>query len=339
MSLAQVRAIRKTVMAKIGRLARNAVAAGLFALAASAAHAQSFPPKTIRFMSPGSPGTTADIIPRLLGEIMGKRMGTTFLVENRPGANGILSANVMLTAPADGGTLLLTTMGALSMNPHVLPSMPFDVKTDFTPLALAASMPMVLLVNPDRIPANSLKDFVAWGKAHPGFNFASAGDASTAAISMILLNKMAGLEGTHVKFRGYGPGIEGVMKGELDTIAPDIGSALARLSEGKLRALGVTTAARSTVLPDVPTFREQGYDMDVALWFGIFVRPGTPAAITDRLTGEIEYAMKQPETQQKFKALGLTPGDKFGKDFVKYYEDDLAKWATILPPLNIRVTD
>ncbi len=303
----------------------------------TAALAQSYPSKPVRFLSPGSPGTTADLIPRLLGEIMGKRMGTTFAVENRAGGNGLLSANAMIAAPADGHTLLMSTMGTLAMNPHVLPSMPFDPKSAVLPLALAATMPMVLLINPQKIKAASLKEFVEWGKGHPGFTYASAGDASSAAITMMVLGKQTGMTATHVAFRGYGPGMEGVIKGEIDAIAPDIGSALGTLTDGKLRAIGVTTTKRSPSLPEIPTFREQGYDFDIELWFGFFAKPGTPPEIVEKLTSEIKYAMSQPEIQQRWKSMGLTPGDKFGKDFEQYYQDDLVRWAKVLPPLGIKM--
>ncbi len=317
-------------------LARRTLIVAAVLAAATAAQAQNYPSKSIRFLSPGSPGTTSDIIPRLLGEVMGKRMGVTFAVENRPGGNGLLSANAMLAAPADGHAILLTTMGTLAMNPHVLDSMPFDVATAVTPVALAATMPLVHLVNPEKLKVTDLKSFVGWAKANPNFTFASAGDASSGAIAMRVLNQRQGLTGTHVAFRGFGPGIEAVAKGEIDTMLPDVGSALGILSSGKLRAIGVTTRTRTPVLPDVPTYREQGFDFDIELWFGIFVKAGTPPDVLKRLTDEVQYALSQPEIQTRWKTMGLAPGDVFGADFVKYYQDDLAKWAKVLPPLGLK---
>ena len=323
-------------MAKQKTMARRALFAAAISLATGAALAQSYPSKPVRFLSPGSPGTTSDIIPRLLGDVMGKRMGTTFATENRPGGNGLLSANAMLAVPADGHTILLTTMGTLAMNPHVLASMPFDVATAVTPIALAATMPLVHLVNPEKIKVSNLKEFIAWGKANSNFTFASAGDASSGAIAMRVLNQRNDLTGTHVAFRGFGPGIEAVAKGEIDTMLPDVGSALGILSSGKLRAIGVTTRTRTPVLPDVPTYREQGFDFDIELWFGIFVKAGTPPEILKRLTDEVKYALSLPDIQARWKTMGLAPGDSFGPDFVKYYQDDLAKWAKVLPPLGLK---
>lgn len=312
-------------------------AALLCSAAPLAANAQEWPTRSIRFITPGTPGSTSDIMPRVIGDLLSARFGQPVAVVNRSGGSGLVSANALITSPADGYTIWLGTMGTLCINPHVLPSMPFDPKTAVVPVALAASMPLVLVVSPNKNKVKTLAEFVKLAKANKsGMTYGSAGAGSSPAIAAVILGQKAGVQFTHVPFKGFGPAVQGVVTGEIDMMIPDVGFVMSRIFEGALTPLAVTTAARTNMLPNVPSFKELGYDMDIALWYGVFVKQGTPQPIIDRLGKAIAEGMKDEGLKKRWAQLGLVVGDKFGADFNFYYQQEQKRWGEIIPPLGLK---
>jgi tripartite-type tricarboxylate transporter receptor subunit TctC len=313
----------------------------LFAIAAivsaPAAADEAYPSKQISFITPGTPGSTSDIMPRVVAEELAPRLGKPVIVENRSGGSGLVSATSAIGLPADGHTLWLGTMGTLTINPFVMSTMPFDSLKAWTPVALVASMPLVLVVNAEKTPAKTLAEFVQMAKDRPGkVTFGSAGIGSSYAITMFLLGKQAGVQLTHVPYKGTAPAVSDVLAGELTAMVPDVGLVKAQIDSGKLRALAVTTPSRLAVLPNVPTFKELGYDIEISLWYGVFVRSETPPAIVKRLSDEMREVMKSPKIKQRWDSLSLIVGDKFGDDFAAFYRSEYNRWGTLLKPLGIK---
>jgi tripartite-type tricarboxylate transporter receptor subunit TctC len=299
------------------------------------AKAQPYPAKTIRFISPGTPGSTTDIMPRLLAPELAKRLEATVFVDNKAGGSGMISAQAMAAAPADGATLYLSTVGSLCIAPHVLAGFPLDLK-EYLPISLTASLPLILVVSP-KLPVSNVQEFAAWLKANPDkATYGSAGAGSTSAIAAAVFGKAAGAKVIHVPFRTMQLAADSIMKGELTFLVSDIGVIAAKVKEGALRPLAASTAKRSALMPDVPTFAENGYPMDITLWYAVFMKTGTPAPLVERMTKELSSIMSTPEIETKWRDLGLEPGKLHGADFAKYYQEECRRWAEILPTLGIK---
>jgi tripartite-type tricarboxylate transporter receptor subunit TctC len=325
----------------MARLARwsfltTAVCVGL-AFGSQAARSDPYPSKPIVFVTPGTPGSTSDIMPRVIGAELAPLLGKPVVIENRSGGSGLISANAALSQPPDGHTIWLGTMGTLTINPNVMTKMPFDPLKAWTAVALVASMPLVLVVNPEKTAVRDLAGLIELAKKHPGtITFGSAGIGSSYAITMFLLGKQAGVEFTHVPYKGTAPAVSDVLAGELTAMVPDVGLVKSQIDAGKLRALAVTPSKRVDMLPNVPTFKELGYNIDISLWYGVFVRSETPGPIIQKLSDDLRIVMKSPNVNERWGMLSLEVGDKFGDDFESYYRSEYRRWAEILKPLGIR---
>lgn len=321
---------------------KTCVYAGLFALIATAygqaqGQAQDYPTKQVTIITPGTPGSTSDLMPRVIADELTPRLGKPVVVENRSGGSGLVSANSALGQPADGHTLWFGTMGTTTINPFVMDDMPFDSLKAWTPIAEAGSMPLVLVVNPEKTPVKDLAELITYAKSHPGkVSFGSAGIGSSYAITMFLLGKEAGVQFTHVPYKGTAPAVSDVQAGELTVMVPDVGLVRSQIESGKLRALAVTTAKRLDMLPNVPTFKEAGYNIEVSLWYGFFVRSNTPGPIVKRLASDLKVAIQSPNVKKRYDPLALIVGDKFGDDFARYYRSEYERWGALVKPLNIR---
>jgi tripartite-type tricarboxylate transporter receptor subunit TctC len=306
-------------------------------LASAVAQAETYPAKQVLFITPGAPGSTADIMPRVIAEELSARLGKPVVVENKSGGSGLISASAALGQAPDGHTLWLGTMGTLTINPYVLNTMPFDSLKAWTPVALVASMPLVLVVNSEKTPVKDVAGLVALAKQQPGkLTFGSAGIGSSYAITMFVLGKQTGATFTHVPYKGPPAAVSDVLAGELTMMVPDVGLVKSQVDSGKLRALAVTSAQRSELLPNVPTFKEQGYDIEMPLWYGVFVRSETPQPIVRRLTDELRAVIQGPKIKARWDTLGLQVGDRFGDDFATYYRAEYKRWGELLPPLGIK---
>lgn len=294
-----------------------------------------YPSRPIHFISPSSPGGLSDTIPRTLAPMLGASMHTQVVVENRAGAGGTIGAGAAVNAPADGYTLLLATGGIMTLNPYFLSNLPYDAKSDFVGLALVAFTPLYLVVRPDS-PYKSLDELVKAAKAAPGtLAYGTLGNGSTAAIAGAMLARSKGMELIDIPYAGYSPALTELLAGRLAFAFVD-GSSLSRIEGGSLRALAVTTPRRAARLPQVPTLKELGANAELAVWFGVYARSGTPPEAVQRLRDELKKAIGQPEFATKMASFGLEPGNLFGDDFQKFHLSELKRWGETLPTLGLK---
>lgn len=294
-----------------------------------------FPSRAVRFISPAPPGGLSDTIPRALATELAASTGVPVTVENRGGAGGTIATSTLTRAPADGYSLLLGTGGMMTLNPFFMPNLPFDVRKDFVGLALVAFSPLYLAVRADS-PHRNLADLVAASKAAPGqLAYAHLGNGSTAAVAAAMLAKDKGLDLIDVPYAGYAPALTELLAGRLAFCFVD-GQSLARIEQGSLRALAVTTAQRTPRLPEVPSLKELGVNVDMSLWFGVYARAGTPPDAAARLRDEMRRATASRAFRTQLHTFGLEPGTLFGDDFQNFHLAELDRWTRTLPTLGIK---
>lgn len=297
---------------------------------------EKYPTRTIRFISPAAPGALSDTLPRLLATDLAASMSTPVIVENRPGAGGVIGTTAVARAPADGYTLLLGTGGSMTLNPYLVPNISYDAKADFQGLALMAFTPLYLVVRADS-PYRTLDELVVAAKANPGkLAYGTIGAGSTAGIASGLLARAKGLDLIDVPYAGYAPGLNELLAGRLAFFMVD-GSSLARIEGGSLRALAVTTSHRARRLPNVPTLKELGVDVDLSVWFAVYARAGLPREAAQRLQQELRQAVERPAFRSQLTLFGLEPGNMFGEEFHKWHLAELKRWGETLPAMGLKV--
>lgn len=281
-------------------------AATLSMLMPLASHAQdSYPSKTIRFVVPYPPGGPTDLMARLLSVELQNRLGVSVIVDNKGGAGGNLgSAEVAKQSPADGHTLLLAASGPMAVNSTLFRSMPFNPLTDLAPVIQISAFPLVLEVNP-KLGVKTVKELVALAKSSKDLSFASAGNGTPQHLAGELFNTQMDIKIPHIPYRGAGPALNDLLGGQVNVMFDILGSSLPYIQAGKLTPLAVTSARRSTLLPNVPTMAEAGVaGYEFTGWHGIAVRAGTPATLIDKLNSTLNAAFKEPEFRKKWEALG-----------------------------------
>jgi tripartite-type tricarboxylate transporter receptor subunit TctC len=313
------------------------LAAGAAALPAVShiAWAQSYPTRTVRIVVPGAAGNTTDILARLIGQWLSERLGQPFIIENRPGAGTNIGTEAVVRAPADGYTLLLVAAGNL-ISPSLYGNLNFNFMRDIAPVASIFRVPNVLVVNPS-FPVKSVPEFIAYAKANPGkINFASPGIGTSNHMSGELFKMMADVNLVHVPYRGTAPALTDLISGQVQAIFDNMATSIEYIRNGRLRALAVTTAARSELLPDVPTVGEfvPGYEASAVA--GIAAPKRTPAEIVDRLNREINAALADPKVKARLADFGgtvlaLSPGD-----YGKLNAAEIEKWAKVVKFANIK---
>lgn len=301
----------------------------------STSWAQSFPNKPLRLVVPYPPGGGADGNARLLAQPMAAGLGQPIVVENRPGASGILAANSVLQSPADGYTMLFDTFPYV-VN-AVLHKLPFDPIKDLLPVSQAINMPLILVV-PAETPFKSVQELITYAKAHPGkLNYGSYGAGGAAHLAAELLARDAGIEWVHVPYKGGAPAMADVLAGRLSAYFTNPITGLAHIQSGKIRALATTGSQRMKVLPDVPTIKEIGYkDFEVVEWNGFFVPAGTPADVINKLSESVKLATQQPEVQKRMAAQGVEPVGNTPKEFGIFLQGQIEKWSALVKSNNIR---
>ena len=301
-----------------------------------AARAQAYPVRPIHVFVPYAAGGGADANARLLAPPMDKQLGQTLIVENRPGASGIIAASAVLQAPADGYTMLFDTF-PYAVN-AVLRKLPFDPVKDLLPVSQAINMPNILVV-PAAAPYKTLKELIDYAKAHPGtLNFASYGAGGSAHLAGEMLKRDAGIEWTHIPYKGGAPAITDLLAGQVSAYFANPVSGLAYVQAGKLRALATTGATRMAALPDVPTMKESGLpNFEVIEWNGFFVAKGTPQAIIDRLSTAVRQAVAQPEVRQRMLAMGIEPVGSTPQEFASFLQAQIARWAALVKANHITI--
>ncbi|WKK91297.1 tripartite tricarboxylate transporter substrate binding protein [Diaphorobacter sp. C33] len=313
-------------------------AAGLLPAAAMAQPDAQWPAKPIKWVVPFPPGGAMDVIARTLGEKAGRTLGQPFVIENRPGAGGNIGADAVAKSPADGYTIMITSIG-MATNKALYPRLSYDPVKDFAPISLLAIVPNVLVVNTAKTTDKSVADVIAHAKRDPGkLTYASAGNGTSIHLAGEVFASMAGLNLLHVPYKGSGPAVTDMLGGQVDLMFDSITSARPHIQAGKLRALGVTSAKRSATLPDVPTIAEAGVPgYEVSPWFAVFAPAGTPAAIVNKINAALIDAMKQPDTVAKFETIGAEPIGTTPQQLATHLDKEVARWGALIKERNIRM--
>ena len=322
---------RRTVVA--------ALAASLVAAASPFASAQApYPHQPIRIVVPVPPGGATDIMARAVAQRLTEAWNAQVFVDNRPGAGGNVGAELVAKAPSDGYTLLMGTVGTHAINGSLYPRMPYDAMKDFAPIVLVAAVPNVLEVNP-ALPVNSVAELIAYAKANPGkLNFASSGSGTSIHLSGELFKVMAGVQMTHVPYKGSAPALTDLMGGQVQLMFDNLPPSLPQIKAGKLRALAVTTATRAPALPDVPTIAEAGLPgYESSSWFGLLAPAGTPRDIVVKLNAEIAGWLATPEAKEKLTAIGAIAMGGSPEDFAKHIAAETTKWAGVVKASGAKV--
>ena len=307
------------------------------AAAALPAQAQDFPSRTIRFIVPAPAGGAPDAIARMVSQKMSTQLGQQVIVDNRGGGNGIIGSEAAARAPADGYTIVLGYAGPFSVNPGVVPNLPYDPLKDFTPLTLLAASQNVLVVHPS-FPARSVKELIAMAGAKPGgINYASGGTAQSSHVSMELLLHMAGIKMLHIPYKGAGPALADTLGGQVPLHFLALEPAIPLIKAGRLIPLGVTGSKRAPSLPDVPTIAEAGVPgYEVLTWYGALVPAATPKPVVARLHAEMVAALKSPDILERFRGQGLEPGGNSSEDFGVYLKVEIDKWRKLAKDAGIK---
>lgn len=312
--------------------------AGCAALAGSLGMAQGFPGKTIRIVVPFAAGGPSDAITRMLALKLADAMKQAVIVENKPGASGTIGADLVAKAAPDGHTLLVINQ-LLVQASALYASIPFDPLRDLTPITDIFSSPLWLAVNTSRTHARTLKEFVDQVKAERGkHHYASVGNGSIGSLYGYKLNEVAGLDLVHVPYKGAGPVVMALLAGEVSASFVDYATLKAHVASGKLRPLAVSSAKRSPWTPDVPTFTEQGFPgFESFSWVGVFVTGKTPPEIVQRITLEVNRALKQPDVVAKLNDLALDQGGMPQTQFAAMVTADHARWGAIIKNAGMKL--
>ncbi len=318
--------------------ASRVAAAVLGAMAASgAAHAQTYPTKPIRFIVGFAPGGATDIIARALAQKLSDAFGQQVVVDNRAGGGGTIAATMAAKSPADGYTMLMGTISTLATNVSTYKNLPYDPLRDFAPVTLAAATPYFVTVNAN-LNVATLKEFIALAKAKPGqLNFGSSGAGGGAHLSMELFRAMAGLDMVHVPYKGAAIALTEVMAGQIQMSFTQPLVVLPHLKSGRVRALAITSAKRSTALPEFPTIAESGVPgYESSSWQGIVVPAGTPAAIVTKLHAELVKGLHARDIGERLAAEGTDSGGNSPAEFGAYIKREIEKWARVVKSAGIK---
>ena len=313
-------------------LRRFAFAALAVVALAAQSQAQTYPQRVVRVVNPFPPGGSVDVMARILAQKLSDNLGHQFIVENRAGAGGNTGADMVAKSEPDGYTLLFTAPGPLVVNQTLFTKgLPYDPAKDFAPIALFATAPIVLMVNPG-VPANNVQDLIALAKREPGkIHFASAGPGSTNHLSGELFKSMAKIDIGHVPYRGAGPAMNDLVGGHVEMFFDLLPASLQQINSGKVRALANAGAKRPFALPNLATVAEQGLaGFDASSWFGLVAPARTPAPVVAKLAEETEKILKSPEMIARIHELGSEPGTAFRQEFAAFMRVEATKWGEVI---------
>ena len=316
-----------------------ALAASLAWAGASVALAQTgYPAQPIRIVVPFPPGGATDIMARAAAQKMTEAWKAQVVVDNRPGAAGNIGSELVAKAAPDGYTLEMGTVGTHAINASLYAKMPYDHVKDFAPIVLVAAVPNVLVVHPS-VPVNSVAELIAYAKANPGkLNFASSGAGTSIHLSGELFKVMAGVQMTHVPYKGSAPAVTDLLGGQVQLMFDNLPPSLPHIKSGRLRALAVTTADRAAALPDVPTIAESGLPgFEASSWFGLLAPAGTPREIITKINGEIARWVATPEAKEKMTSIGAIAKGGTPEDFARHIAEETAKWQKVVKESGAKV--
>ncbi len=318
----------------ISLMAASAALASVSALAQSGA---GYPNRPLRFIVPYAAGGNGDIVSRIIAQKLIAQIGQQIVIDNRGGAGGNIGAELAARAAPDGYTLMLGTNTHV-INMSLFAKLPYDIQRDFAPITLATSAPMVLMVHPS-LPAKTVKEFIALAKAHPNkLNYATGGSGSSAHVITELFKSMAGVQLTHVAYKGVAQATTDLIAGQIQMSFNSTSTALAHMQAGRVRALAISTAARSSAAPGLPTIAESGLPgFDASIWQGVFAPARTPTDIVARLNREIVAALNAGDVKEQLRVQGLDTLPSTPEQFAAFIKVEIAKWAQVIKVSGAKV--
>jgi len=326
-----------TRMQKLAALAA-ALALTAFAAASRAQTAAAYPDKSVRLVVPFAAGGALDVVARIVGQKLTETWGRQIVIDNRLGAGGNIGAEFVAKAPADGYTLLMSSVTTQAINMSLLAKPPYDFVRDYAPVALVASAPLALVIHAS-LPAKSVKEFIALAKAHPGeLNYFSSGTGTGTHLAAVIFDQLAGVRTTHVPYKGGAQGLGDLLSGQVQFAMSTIGLVEPHVQTGRLRLLGVGSVKRYTRLPDIPTIAESGVKgYEAEQWYGVVGPAGTPAAIVNKLAAEIKTIVANPDVRERFYSQGIEPVYATPEEFAVYIKASVAKYAKVIKTLGLKV--
>lgn len=314
----------------------NSIAVLLLTLVFGAA-AQDYPARPIRLIVPYPPGGNVDITARIIGPTLGELLGQTVVVDNRGGGGGNVGAHLVAKAASDGYTLLMGSSGPLSVNPVVVPNLPYDSVKDYAPISKVHVVPLVVLAS-QKSGIASIKELIERAKADPGkLTVASAGTGTTNHFGIELFSTMAGVKVVHVPYKGSGPALAELLGGQVAAMFDQLSASIGYIRDGRVKALAVAGARRSPMLPNVPTLDESGLrGYEASTFIGVLAPAGTPKAVVARLNAAMLKVMATPAVLQRLRDLGTEPGSSSPEEFRKLIADELAKWRSVAKSAGLK---
>jgi tripartite-type tricarboxylate transporter receptor subunit TctC len=301
------------------------------------AGAQQFPGRAVRIIVPFPAGGTADVMPRVVADWLSRKWGQPVVIENKTGAAGNIGAETAFNATPDGYTLLSAPPPPLVINQNLYPNLPFD-PTQFVPISIMGIVPNALVVNPKKIIAGSVAEFIAYAKANPGkVSAATQGNGTTSHLTSELFQLMADVKFVQVPYRGSAPALQGLLAGDVDIMFDNLGVSLAMVKSGQLKLLGVGTDKRMSALPDVPTIAETLTGFESAAWFGVVAPPKTPAAIVAKINADIAEAVRQPEVRKRFDDLSAEPLGGTPEATAAFMRAEVERWHKVIKAANVKL--
>lgn len=313
------------------------IAGALLTALAARAQAPNWPAKPIRLVVPFSAGGTTDIVARLIGQRLGPALGTQVVIDNKPGANGIMGSDIVAKAAPDGHTLVIVAPGHAS-NVTLYKKLPYDTLADFEPIVLLLTQPSMLVVHPS-VKANSTADLLKLAKASPGsVTYASGGNGSSQHLAAAMFADMAGVSLTHVPYRGSAPAEADLLGGQVNMMFASMVSVLPQVKNGRLRALAVSSDKRSAAAPDLPTVAEAGVPGYAAVaWAGLLAPKGTPPQAIAQINSEVTRIMNEPEVKERLAGLGADFSPNSPKDFDRFIRAEITRWGDVIRRANLKV--
>jgi len=307
-----------------------------FALTCASTWAQTYPTKPIRWVVPSTPGDGSDVTGRLLADKISRELGQAVVIDNKPGAGGVLGSDAVAKSPADGYTMIVGNAGSHGVNAGIYSKLPYDVVKDFVPVALICTTPNVMVVSPNT-KAKTVAEFVALAKANPGkFNYASGGVGSSAHLSAELFKSMTGTEITHIPYKGSAPAVTALLADESQLMIGNLPPWAAQIKAGKVQALAVTTAKRHPSLHDVPALTESLPGFETVAWFGVLAPAATPKSVVERMNAVINQALDQADVKARLATLACDPAPGTPEAFAQRVNADVARWKKLASERNIR---
>jgi tripartite-type tricarboxylate transporter receptor subunit TctC len=312
------------------RLTRFVLAVAAASVVSGGAFAQAWPARPIKLVVPFATGGATDLAGRLLAQHLGAALGQPVVVDNRPGAAGNIGTDFVAKSPADGYTILLTSLSAISIAPFFDKALPYSPQKDLAPISLVANIASVLVVHPS-VPAKTVTELVAYSKANPDkLNFGSSGVGDGNHLAGELFNSMTGATLVHVPYKGGAPAMTDLMGGQIQLMFATLAAAMPNIQAGKVRPVAATETRRSELLPDLPTIAETVAGYEFTSWLGLFAPAGTPPNIVNKLNAEVAKVLKVPEVRTRLLGAGLEPVTNTPGEFAAYIRTDSAKWEKVV---------